>query len=75
MSKGVVPRNFLKSLYAVLIGNAIYFLILSPVLPYRARHVAPRLDLGIAVDFWVCVVVYGVIEILSRKKSQNERQS
>jgi len=48
---------------------------LSPILPYPARHVAPRLDLGILVDFWVCVVVYGIIEILSRRKRQNQRQS
>ncbi len=75
MSNGEVPKNFLQSLYAVLIGNAVYFLVLMPLLPYRARHVAPRLDLGIVVDFWVCVVVYGILEMVSRRKKQKQRES
>ncbi len=58
--------NFLKSLIAILIGNAVYFLVLSPHLPPSARHGINRIDLGLLVDFWVCVVVYGVIELTLR---------
>jgi len=69
----MVFRNFYKSLAAVLIGNAIYFLILMPVLPPAARHGvslgAPRIDLGLVIDFWVCVVVYGVIELILRRRT------
>ncbi|HMK28198.1 MAG TPA: hypothetical protein VK473_00840 [Terriglobales bacterium] len=69
----MVFRNFYKSLAAVLIGNAIYFLILMPVLPPAARHGVslgvPRIDLGLVIDFWVCVVVYGVIELFLKRRA------
>jgi len=55
-----VSRNFLKSLAAVLAGNAIYFLIM-PHLPLRAQHEYNRMDLGLVIDFWICVVIYGLI--------------
>lgn len=58
--------NFVKSLIAILIGNAVYFLVLSPRLPPSARHGINRIDLGLLVDFWVCVVIYGVIELMLR---------
>ncbi len=53
-------RNFLKSLAAVLAGNAIYFIIM-PHLPAAAQHQYDHLDLGLVIDFWICVVIYGVI--------------
>ncbi len=53
-------RNFLKSLVAVLAGNAIYFLIM-PRLPLMAQHQYNRMDFGLVVDFWICVVIYGAI--------------
>jgi ABC-type uncharacterized transport system permease subunit len=63
-----VLSNFLKSLVAVVAGNAIYFLIIMPLLPPIGRHGIDRLDLGLVIDFWVCVVVYGVIELAVRRK-------
>ena len=56
-------RNFLKSLVAVLAGNAIYFLLM-PHLPARAQHQYNRVDLGLIVDFWICVVIYGAISTI-----------
>ncbi len=53
--------NFWRSLIAVLIGNAIYFLLVAPHLPERARHHYFALDLGLVVDFWICLVVYGLV--------------
>jgi hypothetical protein len=53
-------RNFLKSLAAVLAGNAIYFLVM-PHLPIRAQHQYNHVDLGLVIDFWICVVIYGLI--------------
>jgi len=68
VSKGAVPRNFLQSLAAVVLGNAIYFLIM-PHLPPVARHSAFRtFDLGIFIDFWICVVVYGILEMIKRRR-------
>lgn len=63
-----MARRLLKQLVAILIGNAIYFLLLMPHLPARAQHRPDKLDLGLLVDFWICVVVYGVMELLSRKR-------
>jgi hypothetical protein len=59
-----VLRNFTKSLIAVLAGNAAYFLLLVPRLPASARHRAFDFDLGLLIDFWVCLVIYGLIELL-----------
>lgn len=60
--------NFLKSLVAVVVGNAIYFLLLMPLLPAAGRHGIARIDLGLAIDFWVCLVVFGLIELVARKR-------
>jgi hypothetical protein len=51
--------NFAQSLIAVLVGNVTYFLLM-PYLPPPARHVPMRFDLGVVVDFWICLVVLGV---------------
>ena len=59
-----VLRNFTKSLIAVLAGNAAYFLLLAPRLPAAARHHAFDFDLGLLIDFWACLVAYGLIELL-----------
>jgi hypothetical protein len=58
-------HNFWKSLAAVLLGNAIYFLLMAH-LPPAARHAPNRLDLGLAIDFWFCVAAYGVIDLVQR---------
>ena len=60
VSKASVGFNFVQSLAAVLLGNAAY-LLLSPYLPPPARHTVYKLDLGILVDFWFCVVAFGLI--------------
>ncbi len=59
--------NLGKSLLAVVLGNASYFLLM-PHLPQAAQHQPNRLDLGLLVDFWVCLVVWGVIAAAARKR-------
>jgi hypothetical protein len=54
----------MKSLIAVIVGNAIYFLLLMRLLPPAGHHGVARLDLGLLIDFWVCVAVFGVIELI-----------
>ncbi len=49
----------------MLLGNAIYFLLMAH-LPPAARHAPNRLDLGLAIDFWFCVAAYGVIDLVQR---------
>lgn len=58
-------RRLLKQLAAIIIGNAVYFFVLMPHLPSQAQHQPDRLDLGLLVDFWICAVVYGLIELIS----------
>jgi hypothetical protein len=55
--------RFWRSLLAVLLGNALYFSIVSH-LPERARHAPYQIDLGLAVDFWICLVFYGLLGLL-----------
>jgi hypothetical protein len=52
--------NLIQSIAAILLGNVAYFL-LSPSLPPAARHSAFKLDLGLVVDFWFCIVALGLI--------------
>jgi len=65
MSKSTA--NFFEALAAVVVGNAIYF-FLEKYLPVGARHVPFQIDLGIAVDFWFCLVVFGIIKTMAGRK-------
>ena len=58
-----MKRNFWRSLAAVLLGNAIYFGI-EGYLPVKARHTPFLVDWGLAVDFWFCLVCYGLIRLI-----------
>ena len=61
MSKALT--NFIQALAAVLAGNAAYFLLVR-YLPPQVRHEPFRMDLGLVVDFWLCLVAFGVIKSL-----------
>lgn len=60
MSKPSVLVNLLQTLLAIILGNVVYF-VLIPSLPPAARHRPFHLDLGMIVDFWFCLVAYGLI--------------
>lgn len=59
-------HGLIRSAIAVLGGNFIYFRLLVPFLPPAARHAPFRFDLGLLVDAWVCLVLYGLLELLWR---------
>jgi hypothetical protein len=63
-----VYRRLIKQAIAVIAGNLLYFFVLMQHLPPAGRHRPDRLDLGLVVDFWVCVVVYGLIELFDRRR-------
>ena len=65
-------KNFLHTLVAVLAGNAAYFLLM-PRLPLAARHVPFRIDLGLAVDAWFCLVALGVVKLFSSRRQVSKR--
>jgi len=53
-------RQFWHSLAAIILGNAAYF-SLYRFLPPAGRHVPRRIDWGLAIDFWFCLVFYGLL--------------
>jgi len=69
MSKSAA--NFLHALVAVLAGNAAYFL-LERYLPTRAHHVPFKIDLGMVVDFWFCLVVFGIIKTIAGRRQRSK---
>ncbi|MBI3666892.1 MAG: hypothetical protein HY236_11830 [Acidobacteria bacterium] len=58
-----MKRRFWRSLIAVLFGNLGYFVSL-PYLPAGARHKPYELDWGLAVDFWFCLALYGLLGVV-----------
>ncbi len=68
MYNSCVLRRLLKQLVAIVVGNLIYFFALMPHVPPAGQHRPGHLDLGLVLDFWVCVVVYGLIEWIDRKR-------
>ena len=62
MDGASIARRWGEYLVAILIGNIIY-LFIEPELPNVMRHRFGmfRVDLGLAVDFFICVVVYAVV--------------
>jgi hypothetical protein len=56
-------RPFWRSLMAVLAGNAIYFSV-EQYLPLGAQHQLYQVDWGLAVDFWICLVCYGLVRLI-----------
>ena len=67
----LTAAKWIKFLVAVLVGNFLYF-TLSPHFPPAARHKAFRLDLGTLIDFWFCLLVYGVIELAAFLRSRSK---
>jgi hypothetical protein len=57
--------NFIEALVAIVLGNVVYFLVV-PALPAAARHHRFQVDLGTLVDFWFCLVAYGLIRTARR---------
>ena len=65
--------NLLQSFIAVVAGNAVYFLLM-PHLPPAARHDPAKLDIGVLVDFWFCLVFLGLIKTLARRKPNSREE-
>ena len=59
----MTKRRWIEYSVAVLVGNAIYFLVLYPGLAPALQHQPNRFDLGLAIDFLCCVLVYLAIRL------------
>jgi len=64
-------KNFVHALIAVLAGNIAYFLLM-PHLPLRAQHIPLRLDLGLVVDFWFCLVAFGIVKAIAGRRKESK---
>jgi hypothetical protein len=58
-----MKHRLARYLLAVLLGNLIYFSI-ERYLPPAARHEPYRIDLGLAIDFSICLACYGLIRLI-----------
>lgn len=56
--------SLIRMLAAIIAGNVVYFAIESR-LPAAAQHHAYHPDLGTLVDFWFCVVFWGLLELMA----------
>jgi hypothetical protein len=66
VSKPSVLLSLIQALCAIVLGNVAYF-FLAPSLPLP-RHRPFELDVGMVVDFWSCLVAYGLIRTARRWK-------
>lgn len=72
MQGGVsTARRWAEYLLAVLGGNVIY-LAIEPQLPTSLRHRMFQVDLGLAIDFIICVVLYGLIRLVRGSGDRQE---
>ena len=67
-----VTVKWFKYLVAIILGNGLYF-ALNPYLPEAARHHTYKLDIGTLVDFWLCLVVYGLMELMTYLRKRGNR--
>ncbi len=65
-------RRYAKTILAVVGGNLLYFVVLSPYLPPNARHRPDHLDWGLVVDFWICLALYGLLSFPFRPKRKSK---
>lgn len=70
-----MPLRLLKQLIAVVTGSLLYFFVLMPHLPLAARHQPYRLDWGLVIDAWICLVLYGLIELAIRWRHNHRDKS
>lgn len=71
----MLKANFWKSLVAVVVGNVLYLFVISSHLPAPARHRPSSFDLGLIIDFWFCIVIYGIIELFLRFRHRDSAKT
>ncbi|MFY9909328.1 MAG: hypothetical protein WCF22_09880 [Candidatus Sulfotelmatobacter sp.] len=64
--KASITVNLIQALCAIILGNLFYF-FLGPAF-HLPRHKPFQLDWGLVVDFWLCVVAYGLIRTARKWK-------
>jgi hypothetical protein len=62
----VTRRRWIEYLVAILLGNGIYFAVLHGSLPPSLQHQPFRFDVGLAIAFVCCLLVYAAIRLGAR---------
>jgi hypothetical protein len=62
------PMRFGLALLAVLLGNIVYYLWLTH-LPPELRHQPTRIDLGLGLDFLICLALWLLLTYFARRAS------
>ena len=70
----MLPR-LIKQAAAVILGCLLYFFVFMPHLPPAAQHQPFRLDWGLLVIAWICLVLYGLIELAIRVGHKTNNKS
>jgi hypothetical protein len=71
--KSMTAARWIKYAFSVVLGNALYFLF-ARHLPAAARHQSSRVDIGLFIDLWICVAVYGLVELLAFVHSRRKER-
>ena len=58
-----LARRWAEYLVSVLAGNVVY-LFIEPGLPPALRHRLFRIDVGLLIDFLICVGIYGLVRLV-----------
>lgn len=61
--RGSRARAWGTFLVAALLGNGLYFLVLSPHLPEPWQHRPFAFDRGLGLDFLLCLAAYGLLRL------------
>ncbi|HEY1866291.1 MAG TPA: hypothetical protein VGG55_04405 [Candidatus Acidoferrales bacterium] len=71
MGEVSTARRWAEYLVAILGGNILY-LFVEPQLPSGMRHRMFRVDWGLAIDFLICVMAYGLVRMFRGNGGQAE---
>jgi len=75
MTQGVsIARRWAEYLVAILSGNVVY-LFIEPGLPPALRHRFSHIDLGLLIDFLICVAVLGLVRLARPWNSEHPRET
>jgi len=58
-----IVRRWSEYLVAILAGNIVY-LFIEPQLPTALQHRVSQIDLGLGIDFLICVTAYGFVRLV-----------
>lgn len=58
---------WVRALIAVVVGNLLWFLVLQPQFPPALRHRPFAYDLGLLLDFLVCLALYVLLGRVRRR--------